>query len=270
MYIVESASEGDRIQRKTNVADTTAHMRWGGIRPGQRVLDLGCAAGTTTRILGDLVGSAGHVVGVDASDRRIAEARSHAEHRPWIEYRVGAAEHLPAADGEFDGAWSRFLFEYLLNPGDVMREMVRVTKPGGVVAVADLDGNCIWHDPFPADFAQEMSSALETLRPSGFDPYVGRALFRLAREAGLADIRIDVQAYHVLAGTIDDERYGQWDMKIRTVANTLISLGWSDDRATSFCDRFMRHLRNPDTFTYSTLISVSGAVQAGGAGKASS
>lgn len=260
MYIVESVDEGARIERKTDVPETAAQMRWAGVAEGQAVLDLGCAAGTTTRILGDVVGPTGRVLGVDASVARTDEARAHPHHRPWIEYRAGTAEQIPAADGEFDVAWSRFLFEYVRHPADAMREMVRVTRRGGVVAVADLDGNCVWHDPMPDDFAREMSAALETLRPHGFDPYVGRRLFGLAKEAGLSDIRIDVQPYHVLAGRIDDERYAQWEMKIRAVTDTLASLGWTRERASDLFERFMAHLRDEDTFTYSTLISVSGIV----------
>lgn len=260
MYIAESVDEGARIERKTDASETSAQMRWAGVAEGQTVLDLGCAAGTTTRILGNVVGPTGHVVGVDASVARTDEARAHTRHRPWIEYRAGMAEQIPAADGEFDAAWSRFLFEYLRRPTDAMREMVRVTKRGGIVAVADLDGNCVWHDPLPDDFAHEMSAALETLRPHGFDPYVGRTLFRLAKEAGLSDIRIDVQPYHVLAGRIDDERYAQWEMKIRAVTETLATVGWNRERASDLFERFMAHLRAEDTFTYSTLISVSGIV----------
>src|SRR5690348_1055305 len=121
-YIMESASEGQRIEAKTDLVLTEAQVKWAGVTSGQNVLDLGCAAGTTSRIIADLVGSSGTVVGVDGSQSRIDEARAHPGHRSWIDYRVGRAEAIPAAEGEFDVSWSRFLFEYLQTPEVTLRE----------------------------------------------------------------------------------------------------------------------------------------------------
>src|SRR4051812_32849959 len=137
-YIMDSPTEGQRIERKTDSRLTVDQLQWAGVTAGQAVLDLGCAAGTTSRLLAEMVGPSGHVVGIDGSPRRIAEAEQHPEHCGTIEYRTGMAEELPAADEEFDLSWARFLLEYLQHPDVVLQEMVRVTKPGGTVAVADL------------------------------------------------------------------------------------------------------------------------------------
>lgn len=257
-YVMDSPTEGQRIEQKTNRPLTCDQLEWVGVAAGQKVLDLGCAAGTTCRLLAERVGSAGVVVGIDASAGRLAEARLHRAHRHWIDYREGCAEALPAADGEFDVAWSRFMFEYLREPQTALQEMVRVTRPGGTVAVADLDGNCIWHEPYRRPLAHEVDQALAELSRHGFDPYVGRKLYALAWEAGLAEIAVDVRPYHVIAGRIDPDAERLWDHKIRTVCATLQQLGWSGERSQRLHQGFMDHLRDEGTFTYSVLITVKG------------
>jgi SAM-dependent methyltransferase len=257
-YIMESPTEGQRIERKTDRALTCEQLCWAGVRAGQRALDLGCAAGTTCRILGQMVGPTGAVVGVDGSEARIAEARQYPGQQAWIEYRTGTAEAIPAPDGEFDVTWSRFLFEYLRDPAAVLREMVRVTRRGGTVAVSDLDGNCVWHEPVGAALSAEIGEALGVLRPIGFDPHVGRRLYRLAWEAGLTEIEVDVRPYHVIAGQIGAEAEALWEQKIRTTCETLRQLGWCSERAERLHRAFLDHLRGPGTFTYSVLISVKG------------
>jgi ubiquinone/menaquinone biosynthesis C-methylase UbiE len=257
-YIMDSPSEGQRIERKTDRVLTERQLEWVGVCAAQKVLDLGCAAGTTCRILAERVGPSGSVVGIDGSAARLAEAQRHPDHRAWIQYRPGQAEALPAADGEFDVAWARFLFEYLREPGIALQEMVRVTKPGGTVAVADLDGNCTWHHPYPAHLAAAIEQALSDLASNGFDPSVGRKLYHLAWEVGLTDIQVDVRPYHLIAGRVDPRAEALWDHKLQTVCDTLAKLGWSQDRAQKLYQGFMDHLRDESSFTYSVLITVKG------------
>jgi SAM-dependent methyltransferase len=257
-YIMDSPTEGRRIERKTDNRLTGDQLRWAGVHAGQKVLDVGCAAGTTCRLLAEMVGSDGAVVGIDSSPGRIAEAGQHPAYRSTIDYRIGMAEELPAADGEFDLSWARFLFEYLPDPSVALKEMVRITKPGGTVAVADLDGNCIWHYPYPASLAGDLEQAVATLRRHGFDPLVGRKLFHLAWGAGLEEITVDVRPYHLIAGGIQPEIESLWDHKLRTVSETLARLGWSAERARGFRQGLMAHFRDPGSFTYRVLITVKG------------
>ncbi|HLM61972.1 MAG TPA: methyltransferase domain-containing protein, partial [Pyrinomonadaceae bacterium] len=123
---MESQNEGDRIELKTNIELTISQLKKAGIKKGDKVLDLGCAAGTTSRLMSQIVGSSGQIVGVDFSEQRLEQARSCSD--VGIEYRHGQGERTPADDNEFDVSWSRFLFEYLLEPENVLSEMIRVTK----------------------------------------------------------------------------------------------------------------------------------------------
>lgn len=254
---MDTSEEGQRVERKTDRALTLDQLRWAGIRDGSRVLDLGCAAGTTCRLMAGLVGDSGRVVGIDASASRLADGRSHSAHRPTIEYRQGDAAHVPAADGEFDVAWSRFLFEYLPRPEAALAEMNRVTKPGGTVCVSDIDGNCIWHHPCEPGVRAEIDEALRKLGES-FNPRIGLSLYTMFVDAGLRDVVVDVRPYHVIAGQIDAEREEHWRMKLEGVSKALQARGWDKSRAVSLGSAFIQHLRDPRTFTYSVLVSVRG------------
>lgn len=252
---MDTSEEGRRVERKTDRALTLNQLRWAGVREGMHVLDLGCAAGTTCRMMAGLVGDTGLIVGIDSSADRLTEGRLHADHCPRIEYRQGDAARIPAADGEFGVSWSRFLFEYVPRPETALAEMIRVTKPGGTVAVSDIDGNCIWHHPCEPSLRAEIDDALRSLGDS-FNPRAGLSLYTMFVDAGLRDIEVDVRPYHVIAGQIDAERAEHWRMKLEGVAKGLVVRGWSVQRSEVLARRFFAHLQDPRTLTYSVLISV--------------
>ncbi|MBL8887614.1 MAG: methyltransferase domain-containing protein [Phycisphaerales bacterium] len=258
-YIMHTPEEGLRVERKTDRGLTIEQLEWAGIQQGMRVLDLGCAAGTTCRIMADLVGESGRIIGVDVSARRLSEAKAHVSHRPWIEYRQGAAEKLPAANAEFDLCWSRFLFEYLEEPAIALAEMIRVTKPGATVCVSDIDGNCIWHYPRENELDEEIQEALHTFGRS-FNPRAGLSLYTLFVDAGMRGVVADLRPYHLIAGKIDPDRAAEWKMKLDGVVIALQARGWSESRASRLSAALMSHLHNPRTLTYSALFTVRGRV----------
>jgi SAM-dependent methyltransferase len=104
------------------------------IRPGQRVLDVGCGPGA---LLTELVGRLGAdaVAGVDPSESYVAAAR---ERHPGVDVRVAPAEELPFADESFDAALAQLVVHFMADPVAGLREMARVTRTGGVV------GACVW------------------------------------------------------------------------------------------------------------------------------
>ena len=132
------------------------------------------------------VGGRARTVGVDANLERIQTARSRVPPAAQAIEFVNADVHdLPMADDSFDFAWSRFVFEYLPNPGLVLREMIRVTRPGGIVAVADLDAQLVNFHPQSASTRDGMQRALHLLAQDGFDPWIGRKLFAMFKSHGM-------------------------------------------------------------------------------------
>ncbi len=105
-----------------------------GIGPGMRVLDVGCGPGGLTGELAARV-SAGNVAAIDPAPQFVAACR---DRHPGVDARVGVAERLPWPDATFDGALSSLVIGFVDDTALAVREMARVTRPGGVVAA------CMW------------------------------------------------------------------------------------------------------------------------------
>jgi SAM-dependent methyltransferase len=105
-----------------------------GVTAGMRVLDVGCGPGGLTRELAVRV-SADHVAAIDPARTFTAACR---ERNPGADVRDGVAEDLPWPDAEFDVALSSLVLGFMSDPDRGIREMRRVTRPGGTVAA------CMW------------------------------------------------------------------------------------------------------------------------------
>jgi SAM-dependent methyltransferase len=105
-----------------------------GVGAGQRVLDVGCGPGALTSELVARLGPDA-VAAVDPSSSFVAAAR---ERHPGVDVRLGAAEKLPFDDGAFDTALAQLVVHFMADPVAGLREMARVTRPGGVIAA------CVW------------------------------------------------------------------------------------------------------------------------------
>lgn len=105
-----------------------------GIRAGQQTLDVGCGPGALTAELVARVGHGG-VAAVDPSAPFVTAVR---ERFPGVEVQQAPAEELPFADGRFDATLAQLVVHFMADPLAGLREMRRVTRPGGVVAA------CVW------------------------------------------------------------------------------------------------------------------------------
>lgn len=106
-----------------------------GVRGSARVLDVGCGPGALTTELVARVG-AGNVTAVDPSEPFVDAAR---ERHPGVTVLRTAAEVLPFADASFDAALAQLVVHFMTEPVGGLREMRRVTRPGGVVAASVWD-----------------------------------------------------------------------------------------------------------------------------------
>jgi SAM-dependent methyltransferase len=108
--------------------------REAGVAPGERILDVGCGTGALTAVLAEIVG-AENVAGVDPSEPFVEACRARV---PGADIRLAPAEQLPFEDASFDRALSQLVFSFVSDPAASATEMVRVTRPGGLVAA------CVW------------------------------------------------------------------------------------------------------------------------------
>jgi ubiquinone/menaquinone biosynthesis C-methylase UbiE len=105
-----------------------------GVRRGHRVLDVGCGPGALTAELERRVGAAA-VSAVEPSPSFAAAVR---DRLPGVDVRASPAEQLPFPDGTFDAALAQLVVHFMADPVRGLREMARVTRPGGTVAA------CVW------------------------------------------------------------------------------------------------------------------------------
>ena len=165
-----------------------------GIGAGQTVLDVATGPGEPALSIAALVGAGGRVTGVDIIPAMIEAARREAARKELdnATFTVASADELPFDDDSFDAVVSRFGVMFFPSPVDGIREMRRVLKPGGRLALA------VWHhardNPFHSIIADIVARYAESPPPEPDAPDAFRfappgKLLQVAREAGLADAR---------------------------------------------------------------------------------
>jgi SAM-dependent methyltransferase len=191
----------DRFVGRYSPQLAAALIEFAGIEPDMRALDVGCGPGALTAALVGRVGAA-NVSAADPSEPFVEACRSRV---PGVEVVVAGAEALPFGDSEFDAALSQLVVNFMSDAEAGVREMARVTRPGGVVA------SCVW------DYAGEMTllrsfwdaaREVDPKRAAAEDEAVMRwsgegELAELWRTVGLSDVRFG--ALTVSAGYADFE-----------------------------------------------------------------
>jgi SAM-dependent methyltransferase len=166
-------------------AENSAAYLLPALRPGLSLLDVGCGPGNLTVDLAARV-APGAVVGVDRSEPVLDLARAEAAQAgaTSVTFQAADAYALPFADGTFDVTHAHQVLQHLADPVAALRELRRVTKPGGVVAVRDADySGMTWYPPSPT--LDEWSALYhEVTQANGAEADAGRRLHSWALAAG--------------------------------------------------------------------------------------
>ncbi len=194
-----AADAYDRFMGRYSVQLAPGLADLGGVRRGQRALDVGCGPGALT---GELVTRLGAeaVAAVDPSESFVLAARGR---HPGVDVRRAAAEELPFPDAEFDVALAQLVVHFMADPVGSLREMARVTRPGGVVAA------CVWDHAGGQGPLSLFWTAARQFDPgvhdeSGLAGVRAGHLAELFRVAGLHDVTDTDLAARVEYASFDD------------------------------------------------------------------
>lgn len=180
-------SEQERLAGLNRITNA-AFVRFLDVQPRSRVLEVGSGLGI---LANDVAASANDVdvVGVELSAAQLAAARPS----PRVTFTQGDAHSLEFPDATFDVVYGRYLLEHVGDPERVLREMRRVAKPGGRVAVCENDVSLLRFDPPCPAFERGWDVFTRFQATLGGDGLIGRRLFRLFRSAGFDEIELSVQ-----------------------------------------------------------------------------
>jgi len=225
-----------------------------GLGPGQAAIDLGCGPRGMLDLLAEAVGPGGRVVGLDADAAHVAAARQYAADQglAGVEVLAGDARHtgLPAAS--FDLVHTRTLLVTIPEPAEVVAEMARLARPGGLVASQEADAEfSMCYPPLP-EWDRLWSLFRASFPRAGADLRLGRRLPELFREAGLVDVGVAVHASCYPAG--HSRRTVIPDL-VRSLHPVILSLGLAGERELAEVDAAVRaHLADPRTLMMPHLL----------------
>lgn len=222
------------------------------LRAGMTLLDCGCGPGTITAGLAQAT-SPGKVTGIDLAESQVAAARENAATLGVanVAFERGDVYDLPYRDDLFDVVFSHAMLEHMQDPLAVLGEMRRVLKPGGIVGIRciDLGGTLI--APAEAALTEAHDIWIEYRRHCGGDPFMGRRLRALLREAGFASTVGSAssetwgtpQLARSMMPALTDEFTGP------KIAETAIRMGWTDAAQMARAARALKEWADhPDAF----------------------
>jgi ubiquinone/menaquinone biosynthesis C-methylase UbiE len=255
-YLMESEEEAFRLDVKTNVKAVESQALWAGLTPGMRVADLGCGSGKTTSILRNLAQPGGNAVGVDFSPQRIDYAMNHYSGKH-IEFRCMDVRKPLDELGSFDFVWMRFVLEYYASSSfELVQNISRIVKPGGIICLIDLDHNSLSHYGLSERLEKTLQDAMNFMSArTDFDPYAGRKLYSFLYDLGCRDIDVSMSAHHLIFGDLKDSDAFNWMKKIEVVSK---KVNYKFQRYPGgfeeFLAEFQSFFTHPRRFSYTPVI----------------
>lgn len=203
-----------------------------GVGEGWRCLDVGAGGGSSTRILAERVGTTGSVVATDL-DPRLLE--------PLAGDRVEVLQHdllvdpLPA--DEFDLAHIRLVLMHVPSRVEALRRVVASLRPGGWIAVIDVDFTGVRITPSTPSSERAFSAFFDAIAAAGWDPAYGARLYRNLESVELTDIAAEYLAYEGFGG----ERTRLFGLTLERLRTRMLEHGATDEDV----DAARRSLEDP-------------------------
>lgn len=194
------------------------------LRPGMRVLDVGCGPGSITLGLAEVV-APGEVVGIDIDEAQVQRARDIAVERSItnVRFELGDGYRLLFPDRSFDAVFAHGVLCHLREPVRALEEMRRVLRPCGIAGVREPDFGTVIFSPTTPLIENWFALVTRVVRHSGGDLLVGRHLRRLLVEAGF--VRPEAGSSTRNAGSLEETRRSAAFIKTWPV-RTALTEGW--------------------------------------------
>ena len=224
-----------------------------GVDPGSTAIDVGCGVMGVLHLLAERVGPGGRVVGLDREARMVESGQRFAQQRGLaVEFIEADAAASGLPDRAFDLVHARTLLLNVSNPQEILAEMVRIARPGGVVAVQEPDATAWICDPPHPAFETLRTAILNAYRRTGKDFNIGRRIARMLRDAGVDDIRVRATARVTHVG----DYYQTFLLTIAgLVREVIVAAGeLTADELDSYTATLRAHLEMPGTLTLQPLM----------------
>ena len=218
-----------------------------GLTRGQSAIDLGCGPTGIIDLIAQLVGPGGRAAGLDADPVHVTMARKFAaEHGLGnVEVIEADARHTGLPAGSFDLVHARTLLVTIPDPAEVVAEMRRLARPGGWVAGLEADAEHSLCYPAHPAWYRLCEIFVTAFSRNGADPFIGRRMPELYRQAGLVDVGAECVAPVHPAG--DSRRTIRLDL-VRSMRRVIVEQGIAGEAELDELDHAVRkHLADPDT-----------------------
>lgn len=224
------------------------------LRPDMRVLDVGCGPGSITLGFADAVFQS-EAVGVDLQQSQIAQATALAANKEVKNVRFETADvySLPFSDHYFDAIFANAVLWHLRDPLRALAEIRRVLKPGGLIGVRDCDWGGRIYAPATARLDEWFGLTVQIRQRNGGDPFLGRKLRSLLREAGFTISKTSVSSW--TPGTLNEVQLFATFLKaqLQGFAKTAQEAGWMTQvEINSVSEEIDAWSSSPDAFYLDT------------------
>ena len=217
-------------------------------------LDIGCGGG---EVLEEAAADGLEVLGIDIAPHRVnfAEEKYGA---PGLRFEHRNAVRPLSDLGEFDFVWVRFLLEYHRDKAsDMVQNLTRIIKPGGILCLIDLDYNCLNHFGFPDRLNKAIHHVIHLIeQDANFDSRVGIKLYSFLYDLGWDNIDVMLMPHHLIFGKLNEADAFNWTKKVEVAVK---SSGYQFEDYPGgyeeFFEEFNKFFFDPRRFTYTPLIA---------------
>jgi len=256
----DTEEELERLSIQASLAEDFEFsiLETAGLHDGLKILDIGSGPGVITGLMAKRYPSS-LLIGVEPDETLRTRAGEYTRQHGVADrcmFMDGTAEKIPLENSGVDFTYARLLLQHLPQREEALKEMKRVTRPGGVVCVLDADDGTIVIDPEVKGWERLEKTCYDAQAASGGDRRVGRSLLRLMHKAGIADVRV----IPVPVTIHELGREGFFRIVFGFKKQLLMRAGdWNEETEMLF-DAIRRRILEPDSFAMTVAMVAHGLV----------